>query len=51
MKRPRIFYKYHEIWDDEDIEFFEKLEDLLVELDSLQKTVKELSREKDQGLF
>lgn len=51
MKRPRIFYKYHKIWDDEDIEFFEKLEDLLIELDMLQKKVKELSSEKEQGLF
>ena len=28
--KPYIYYKYINLWDDEDIEFFEKLEDLMV---------------------
>ena len=27
--KPYIYYKYINLWDDEDIEFFEKLEDLM----------------------
>ena len=40
--KPYIYYKYINLWDDEDIEFFEKLEDLMV-------VVRELGKEKEQN--